>query len=126
EAAGIFWVWLGEGEPTKFPDFEFMNMPPDQVYPIYQTTRYNWVQSLEGNVDAAHVGVLHQDWLGAISSTGTLAAANLHLAPTYEVEERKGGFRYAAIRPLADGRKYIRLTEYTAPWYTFISSEDGG
>lgn len=126
EAAGIVWVWLGGGTPARFPEFEFMNLPPEQVYPISQTLRYNWMQSVEGNVDAAHVAVLHQGWLGAISNTGVLTAAAGKLAPIYEFEDRKGGFRYAAIRKLPDGNQYIRVTEYTAPWYTFISSEDGG
>ena len=103
-----------------------MHLPPDQVYPIYQTVGYNWVQSVEGNVDAAHVTVLHQDWLGAITKTGVLAAAAGKLAPVYEIEDRKGGVRYAAIRSLGDGTRYVRVTEYTAPWYTFIASEDGG
>jgi phthalate 4,5-dioxygenase len=126
EAAGIVWVWLGAGAPAMFPEFEFMKLPPEQVYPIYQTVQYNWVQSVEGNVDAAHVTVLHQDWLGAITKTGVLTAASGRLAPVYELENRNGGFRYAAIRDLGDGRRYVRVTEYVMPWYTFIASEDGG
>lgn len=126
EGGGMVWVWLGGGEPARFPDFEFMNLPPEQVYPIYQLARYNWVQSVEGNVDAAHVTVLHQGWLGAITATGVLAAAAGKLAPVYEIEDVKGGFRYAAIRNLGDGKRYVRVTVFTAPWYTFIASEDGG
>lgn len=125
EAAGIVWAWLGAGEPAMFPEFEFLGLPPAQVYPIFQVARYNWVQSVEGGMDAAHVAVLHQDWLGALSNNGTLAAAAGKLAPVYEFEDRPGGFRYAAIRRLDDGSKHIRLNEFVAPWYCFIAAETG-
>lgn len=62
EAAGLFWVWLGSGEPKRFPEFEFTGLTGDRVRPIRQVLKFNWIQSVEGLVDSAHVAVLHQSW----------------------------------------------------------------
>jgi phthalate 4,5-dioxygenase len=124
EAAGIVWVWLGKGQPKKFPNFEFMNLPPEQVYCVKQIAEYNWVQDVEGTMDSAHVSMLHKSW-----SAGTpMVAIGDDTAPIYEFEDRPTGFRYAAIRNTKAGGKYIRINEFALPWYGFIcpaGSEDG-
>jgi nitrite reductase/ring-hydroxylating ferredoxin subunit len=127
EAAGIVWVWIGQGKPAALPDLEFLSMPEDRVYAIHQTVDYNWVQSVEGGMDAAHVTVLHQGWLKALSGgdNGVLAQSAGKLAPIYEFEDRPYGFRYAAVRTMSDGRKHIRVNEFVAPWYCLIAAETG-
>ncbi|WP_366919496.1 hypothetical protein [Hydrocarboniphaga sp.] len=47
------------------------------------------------------------------------------MAPTFEFEDTPGGFRYAAVRKVPEGRRYIRLTEYVAPFATFIPFDQG-
>lgn len=125
EGGGVIWAWLGGGDPPELPDFQFLGLPQDNVYVVYQTVAYNWVQSIEGGMDAAHVTVLHQDWLGPLSGGGVLAAATGKLAPVYEIEERPYGFRYAAIRKLDGDKRHIRINEFAAPWYCFIAAETG-
>jgi hypothetical protein len=44
----------------------------------------------------------------------------------YEIEDRSGGSRNAAIRNLGDGCRYVRVTKHNMPFYTLIASEDGG
>lgn len=128
ETAGIVWVWLGAAPPVPFPDFEFTRFSGKHSYATFQTLRFNWIQSLEGLVDSAHVPILHKDWLGAAAGANTgsdLSAVSKDLAPTFEFEDTPGGFRYAAVRKAGEGRRYIRLTEYVAPWYTFIPFDQG-
>jgi phenylpropionate dioxygenase-like ring-hydroxylating dioxygenase large terminal subunit len=126
EAAGIVWVWLGKGTPPRFPEFEFTGLPANQVRATSQTLKFNWIQSLEGLVDSAHVSVLHQDWLDkAGGGTTALGAAAQDRAPVYEFENKPGGFRYAAIRKAGEGKRYIRVTEYVAPFYCFIPFSTG-
>jgi phenylpropionate dioxygenase-like ring-hydroxylating dioxygenase large terminal subunit len=123
EAGGIIWVWLGQGEqPPQFPAFEFVNLPPEQVVVRAAILKVNWVQSLEGLLDSAHVTSLHKDWLpqGANAMQGAHAGVMGDLAPRYEIDDRPYGFRAKAIRTLDDGRQVNRMTEYVLPFYCFI------
>jgi phthalate 4,5-dioxygenase len=117
EAAGIVWVWLGSDAPAQFPDFEFNSLPDDHVFTVRQDVRYNWVQDVEGGMDAAHVSQLHSSWIAGLAEVGNAGADS---APVYEFEDTPGGFRYAAIRHLPDGKRYIRVNQYVAPWFSFI------
>jgi phthalate 4,5-dioxygenase len=126
EAGGLFWVWLGSGEPKRFPEFEFTGLTGEHVRPIRQVLKFNWLQSVEGLVDSAHVAVLHQGWLQtAGDQKASLASAGADRAPIYEFQDVPGGFRYAAIRKTPDDERYIRVTSYTAPWYCFIPFNTG-
>ena len=121
EAGGIMWAWLGAAKPAAFPDFEFNNLPDDQVFVVRQDCRYNWVQDVEGGMDSAHIGVLHSGWIGGLGAVGV---ATKNTAPVYEFQDRPNGFRYAAIRKYDDGTSYVRVNEYVAPWYSFICPEE--
>ncbi|UZW57511.1 Rieske 2Fe-2S domain-containing protein [Sphingobium sp. JS3065] len=126
EAAGMFWVWLGGGEPGRFPEFDFTEYKEPNVRAIRQELKFNWIQSIEGLVDSAHVSILHQGWLQtAGDSKKGLASAGQDTAPVYEFEDHSGGFRYAAIRKQDGGNRYIRVTNYTAPFYCFIPFNTG-
>lgn len=120
EACGILWVWLGEGEPGAFPDFEFMSLPADQTYVVSQTLPCNWVQDVEGGTDSAHVAVLHKSQMGALNLPQNLAT---DLAPTYEFEEHEAGYRYVALRKLDGQRQYARVNLFVMPWYCLICPE---
>ena len=50
EAAGVVWVFLGDGVAPPFPDFEFMSLPPGQVVIRRAVVPYNWVQGLEAHL----------------------------------------------------------------------------
>lgn len=124
EAAGLVWVFLGKHTP-RFPDFEFMKASGKHVATTRQILSYNWVQSLDGLADSAHIGILHQDFLKSVPGNDAVAAAAADLAPTYEFLDRPGGFRFAAVRKLAEDQRYLRVSEYVAPWFTFIAYRQG-
>ena len=119
EGCGIVWAWLGRGEPQPFPDFEFNNLGPDRTYVVRQQLVCNWVQDLEGGLDSAHVSILHQSWLSGVS----IGLSAEDLAPTYEFEERPGGYRYAALRKLKNGSTYARVNQFVMPWFALICPE---
>jgi phthalate 4,5-dioxygenase oxygenase subunit len=126
EAAGLFWVWLGSGEPKRFPDFDFTEFGAGHYRAIRQELKFNWIQSIEGLVDSAHVSILHQDWLqSAGDKSAALEAAGQDTAPIYEFQDLPGGFRYAAIRKNGPDQRYVRVTNYTAPFYCFIPFNTG-
>lgn len=124
EAAGLVWVFLGS-TPPPLPDFPFMAASGPHVATFHHTIPANWVQIMDGFHDSAHIGVLHQDFLGAVPGNADVAAAAADPAPTYEFMDRPGGVRFAAIRALADGRRYFRISEYVAPFYNFIAYKQG-
>jgi phthalate 4,5-dioxygenase oxygenase subunit len=125
EAVGVVWVWLGHGKPAPFPNFEFMDLVGDHVCPVHSVLEFNWLQAVEGLVDSAHVSILHQDWLTNIAVNPKLANAAHDAAPIYEFEERPNSFRYAAIRRVPDGKKYVRITEFIGPWFSFTPGDQG-
>ena len=120
EGAGFVWVWIGEGEPVPFHDFEFFGLPENQTYAVGQRLNYNWVQDVEGGTDSAHVSILHQSYLGQVN---LVEYAENDTAPTLEFESRIGGYSYVAKRNLKDGNQYCRVNQFVMPWFCFICPE---
>jgi nitrite reductase/ring-hydroxylating ferredoxin subunit len=119
EAAGMVWVWLGSGAPKRFPEFEWTSLPADYSYTTEQHIDCNWVQDLEGGVDSAHVSWLHREVLKQLG----IGLAKEDGAPVYEFEPTPAGYRYAAIRTLPDGMRYVRVNDFVMPWYALICPE---
>ncbi len=69
-------------------------------------------------MDSAHLGVLHQSF---VQGLGDIALSAVNQAPVYELQHKPYGFRYAAIRALADGKSYVRANSFLLPWYGVIS-----
>jgi phenylpropionate dioxygenase-like ring-hydroxylating dioxygenase large terminal subunit len=129
EAGGMVWVYLGRREtPPKLFDFEFHHPPADALI-RRGIVHGNWLQGFEGQLDSAHLGMLHS------SSTANTARqdynrlntfARKNAAPRFEVVEKPYGFREAALRDLGDGTIYARIREVVFPYYSFIPGDHGG
>jgi len=121
EAAGILWAYMGPKDRMPgFPEWEWMGYPEDQrmVAKVFQEC--NWAQALEGDIDSSHSDYLH--------SSDIRGRPKDH-APTLETEDTAYGFRYAAVRrpdSEADVTKYVRITLFAAPFYTFIPPQRFG
>lgn len=123
EAAGLVWAWVGgEGDPPEFPEFEFMKLSPEHVTVWFQSTRCNWFQALEGAIDSSHVGILHEDKLRNFAAQ--IQNASVDNAPRFEIESKPYGYEAAAIRLLNDKSQYVRVTQFVAPWMSFIPPAD--
>lgn len=122
EAGGIVWVWLGEGSgPPAFPAFEFMGLRPEHYIVHKQIGHFNWLQGVETTMDSAHAGVLHQSH---VTNMGGLSLAAKNQAPVYEIEDQSYGFRYAGIRTLDDGTRYVRVNSFVLPWFGVIAPRE--
>jgi len=121
EAGGLAWVWLGGADAPAFPELPFVG---EDVCAFWCVSRVpcNWLQGVEGTIDSAHVGVLHQTWLRQTAKVE--GYGNIHLAldqpPRYETELAPHGMRAAALRRTSDGRTYVRVTEYFMPLVTVV------
>jgi phenylpropionate dioxygenase-like ring-hydroxylating dioxygenase large terminal subunit len=119
EGAGLVWVWIGEGEAPPPPDFEWMNLPPDQAYAAGIELKANWLQGVEATIDSSHVALLHQSWTA--NSATDFAATRQNTAVSYQFDKKDYGFRAAALRATPDGACLARVTEFIMPYYGLIA-----
>jgi nitrite reductase/ring-hydroxylating ferredoxin subunit len=116
EAAGLVWLYIGGGDPPRFPDFPFTHVPLEQTLLAEVHGACNWVQLLEGQIDSAHLSHLH-----ASSVTPTLSPmALVDKGPRFDVETTPWGMHVAAIRAVGADACYTRVTEFVFPNYEFI------
>ena len=123
EAGGLAWVWIGGGAPPAFPDLPFVAEKAPYAWMTMSRVPCNWLQGVEGTIDSAHVGVLHQTWHRETAKAAE--HANLSIAldqpPHCETESTPYGMRAAALRTTAEGRTYVRITEHFMPLVTLVS-----
>jgi nitrite reductase/ring-hydroxylating ferredoxin subunit len=61
ESGGIVWTYMGPAETmTPFRDFGTESLPAEDVGVVRETVYCNWVQSMDGDLDTAHISNLHQ------------------------------------------------------------------
>jgi hypothetical protein len=121
ESGGLAWVWLGGTEVPLFPELPF---GAADLYRYWCVSRVpcNWLQGIEGTIDSAHVGLLHQTWIAEAAKMAE--HSNLTFAldqpPSYETQPTPYGMRAAALRRTADGQTYVRVTEHLMPLVTVV------
>ncbi len=123
EAAGLLWSYLGppETEPP-FPRWEFTEVAAGHVYASKRLQLCNWLQNLEGELDSAHVQILHAHAVGTLVSQAAAAP------PRYQVERTDVGLLAMAVRssPASENTAYWRVTPYLMPCFTIIPAPPGG
>lgn len=118
EKGGAIWVFLGDGDPPPFPEFEWTSLPPESLDIRIAFIHCNWLQLLEAVLDSAHLAHLHSGQANKqITNDYRLGMAG---PPAFEMEETPYGFREAAIRRMPDGEQYVKVREFIAPYYSFI------
>lgn len=132
EAAGILWVYIGQGEAPPFPDFEFLSLEAEQLDIRRAVVPYNWLQGLEAHLDSSHVPFLHAGSLTKGSghteerNREALSRMAVDKSPKLEMEETPYGLREGALRDMGDGNIYARIREAVLPFYTFIPGPPDG
>ena len=123
ERNGIVFAYMGpRQEPPPLPDLE-PNMLPDGQAEVWTALREcNWVQAMEGDIDTAHLALLH---MGGISPDdvvpGTFDYYTVYdRAPKYQVVDTEWGTMYGAYRPAEEDTYYWRLAHFLFPFYTLI------
>jgi phthalate 4,5-dioxygenase len=115
EAGTVAWVWLGSDPPPPFPDLPFTRAGIHTRLDL-SVMQCNWLQGLDGSVDSAHATFLHRTWL---YEQAKVAGSRIDLAltesPRYECDETAYGMEAVALRPMADGRTYVRVSELFFP-----------
>ena len=134
ESGGIIWAYLGPpATMTPFRDFGTDTLPPENIAAVKEIVRCNWVQSMDGDVDTAHISNLHQfDAIDEIPDDGTDKPGypSGYMSMKFwrhdpraliEIQDEWHGFRYAGIRETPNGYRHARITAYIFPASTIIA-----
>lgn len=127
EKGGLVWAYMGprDLEPA-FPNYQWITAPLQRCRATTWLQRSNWLQSLEGDLDTAHVSFLHR-WLDAdnaptptqfIPGYRRLVAGDT--SPRLEVKDTPSGLLYGGRRTTPDGRYYWRVSHWMAPCATQV------
>jgi phthalate 4,5-dioxygenase len=135
ESGGMVWTYMGPAETMiPFRDFGTESLPAEQVAANKEQIFCNWVQSMDGDMDTAHISNLHQfDSIDDIPDDGTdkpgypsgfMSMKFWRTDPRslIEVNDEWHGFRYAGIRNTPNGHKHARITSYIFPSATIIAA----
>jgi phthalate 4,5-dioxygenase oxygenase subunit len=122
EHGGIIWIYMGP--PEKQPalpqyDWTTREYPNLKVYKWQQDA--NYTQSVEGNIDTAHIGFLHRTF----ATVGMGRGVDPNQGPLLQLKDTDFGFVYGGRRNTndpKDGRFYWRLTPFVMPTFTSIPS----
>ena len=120
----ILWTYMGDpAKQPPQPEFEFVQVPPEQTYTSKRWQECNWLQALEGGIDSSHVSFLHS---GALHSDPLFKGTrgnkyNLSdYRPYFEVADTDGGLFIGARRNAEEGHYYWRITPWVMPAFTIV------
>lgn len=128
EQGDVVWAYIGPPDKIpQFPRYAWTLTPPTHHQVLKVWEECNWVQALEGALDASHAAVLHAEQL--LPSDRPRHTPTADLAPRLEAENTDYGFRFAAIHvPLNEPEKYklVRTFNFAAPCHVFTPPKDTG
>lgn len=125
EQGGVIWAYMGppnlKPEP---PTYEWSLVPPENRYISKRFQESNYLQSVEGSYDSAHVTWLHKSDVHTDpvykGSKGNHYTVN-DSRPTFEVMGTDGGM-VVGVRRKADGDNYYwRITPWVAPSFCAVA-----
>jgi len=135
ESGGVVWTYMGPKETmTPFRDFGTESMPADKVSAFKTHSTCNFIQSMEGNLDSAHISFLHQfnaiddipddgtDKPGYLSNAMSMKIWRYDKAPRFEMEETWYGYRYGAMRTTPNGHRHVRINAFVFPFNTLVAN----
>jgi phthalate 4,5-dioxygenase oxygenase subunit len=129
ESGGLVWVYLGDPALVPvFPDFGFIDSPPEMRIATVQIIGANWLQILEGTIDSSHLSILHSSALNQNADndyrpSSTMDHMVFDAAPRIESEETEFGLHYAAIRRVG-GQMETRVCAFASPFWVFNPNGD--
>jgi phenylpropionate dioxygenase-like ring-hydroxylating dioxygenase large terminal subunit len=114
EAGGIVFAYMGpKDQLPEFPSYPWLGVPQEQIYIAKSFLECNYLQGLEGDCDSAHLNFLHR----MFKPDARREFLNLvDPSPDFEFDELDCGVRAAAIRHMAGGATYARVSHFIMPF----------
>ena len=141
EHAGMVWAYLGPKDiPVQYPQLEFNRLPKEHLFIRKSLLECNFLQALEGQFDSSHIGFLHsflaknqgnpqarrRAALGGKPLSESDAGQTVRdVLPAMDIHDTDFGFMLAAKRAAANGKTYLRVTQWCLPHHTFICNPPG-
>lgn len=119
ELGGIVWAYMGPAEKQPPPpSFEFTRVSASHRHVSKVVEECNWLQALEGGIDTSHAPILHRALTASTKRPGIDPRSPFVRGgpPVLEVDMTEYGYRYAGIRQMPEGGKYIRAYHYVMPF----------
>ena len=111
EASRVVFTYMGPKEKMPlFPNYEWLSLPTGHVKAFKTYLECNYLQSLEGDCDPAHLTFLHRGNPGWNPSSYALAPSS------YDVEETRFGLRTVVIKKPKSGTAVRRVTNFVMPF----------
>jgi phenylpropionate dioxygenase-like ring-hydroxylating dioxygenase large terminal subunit len=125
EAAGMVWVWPGEGTPSVFPQYAFNNAVDVKV--MIGHFRCNWFQVMETLWDPAHVQILHgqgetfHDQFEGLQDIGLSKPTDVLYTAGFEARDEPFGFSYRFTEGVGCGAGIVAWIPTVMPCWVFIT-----
>lgn len=125
EWGGFIWVYMGPAASMpEMPDLEWGSLPASHRWQAKWYYEANYAAGIEGELDSAHTGFLHDTKTPAADMAAAMAEASTYWAgdkaPALTVEQTDYGFYYGSRRRYADDRYYWRVTQFLLPFFAMI------
>lgn len=122
ERAGVVWAYLGpRDKKPELPQLEWLTVPESHVFVSKRLQRCHWTQGMDGDLDAAHLSILHDDLLKdrAANPRNKSASWLLHeILPKIETHQTEAGLLMGARRAADADTYYWRVNQWFVPGYT--------
>ncbi|MBS0518386.1 MAG: Rieske 2Fe-2S domain-containing protein [Proteobacteria bacterium] len=125
EWGGFIWVYMGDkAAMPELPQFEWALLPPENRWQAKWTYEANYAAGVEGELDSAHTGFLHDTKTPQAEMHATMAQAASYWtqdkAPQLTVQSTDYGFYYGSRRRYGEDRYYWRVTQWLLPFFAII------
>ena len=135
EVNGAVWTYMGpRSVPPPFPEFESVTREGASLGRLGMLD-CNWLQSIENNMDTAHLAFMHYGSIPPEAGDDAQWAQELEAAtpeflkyalrqrdPRFEVKDTEFGLSYTGYRDAEPETSYHRVMHYFMPIYTMTPS----
>jgi phenylpropionate dioxygenase-like ring-hydroxylating dioxygenase large terminal subunit len=125
EYGGLIWIYMGPKEHMpELPELEWARLPAAHRWQAKWLYEANFAQGLEGELDSAHTGFLHDTSTPASDLTAGMAEASTYWAtdkaPKLTVRNTDYGYFYGSRRRYENEQFYWRVTQWLLPTFAII------
>jgi len=127
-AGAVLWIYMGDAQPVpELPAFGFMGLPEENLFASRWHQECNYAQAMEGELDSAHVGFLHQMVNKTDPDNQALTGKYFQedTAPEWKILPGTAGFMACNGRRVDGDKRYWRLNQFLLPFFTMIPPRPG-
>lgn len=122
EKNGVVWAYLGpKDKRPPLPALEYVTLPESHVFVSKRIQHCHWTQGMEGDLDSAHLSILHNDLLRQRAADPRNRSASWAMRatqPRIELEPLPNGLLMAARREAEPDTYYWRINQWFLPGFT--------